>query len=53
MYEFYEEETKVIFLLLLAFFSFKVGKKTVTDPLEMEIKAAKKVLETRQQHLSG
>ena len=50
MYEFYEEEMKVIFLLLLAFSSFKLGKKTVTDPLEMEIKSAKKILETRQQY---
>lgn len=50
MYEFYEEEMKVIFLLLLAIISFKVGKKTVTDPLEMEIKSTKKILETRQQY---
>lgn len=41
---------KVIALILLAFFSFKLGKKTVTDPLEMEIKSTKKILETRQQY---
>ena len=33
LYDFYEEEIKVLMLILIALGSFLLGKRTVTDPL--------------------
>ncbi len=38
LYESYKIEIKVAGLLLLAILSFKLGKKSVVDPLEEEVK---------------
>jgi hypothetical protein len=43
-------EIRSIGLLLIAFFSFKLGKKSVVDPLEEEVKQMKFIMETREDY---
>jgi hypothetical protein len=47
LYEFYGLEIKVVGLLLLAIVSFKLGKKSVVDPLEEEVKQMNLIMKTR------
>lgn len=47
LYEYYGLEIKVIGLLLLAILSFKLGKKSVVDPLEEEVKQMNFIMKTR------
>lgn len=50
LYEFYGIEIKGLALLLLAIISFKLGKKSVVDPLEEEVKQMKFIMETREHY---
>jgi hypothetical protein len=38
LYQIYSIEIKLLSLVMLAWVSFKLGKKTVVDPLEEEVK---------------
>lgn len=50
LYQGYSNYFKITLLLIIAYIGFKLGRATVTDPLDIEVKSINKGLTNRQHY---